>query len=98
MNTLGGGRPCLGPRPRDIRCHPQTPVAPGADAIEASPAIARKVLENHKPGRGSLSGGSALTESAERIGSAQRAELDILCDFLRIGSFESKCAERPNVL
>jgi len=24
--------------------------------LEASPAIARKVLENHKPGRGSLSG------------------------------------------
>jgi hypothetical protein len=28
----------------------------------------------------------------------QRAELDTLRDFLRVGSFESKRAERPNVL
>jgi len=60
-----------------------------------SPAIARKVLENHKPGR-VIVGAVALTESAERIGSAQRAELDILRDFLRIAAFEASAgaAER----
>ena len=80
------------------------PARAGRGAVRARPGAGglsgdrEKGVGKSQARSGVIVGGSALTESAERIGSAQRAELDILRDFLRIGSFESKCAERPNVL
>jgi ABC-type nitrate/sulfonate/bicarbonate transport system substrate-binding protein len=46
MNTLGGGRPCLGPRSRDIRCHTQTPTAD----VTAVAKTQKRLRENPEAG------------------------------------------------